>query len=480
MKKLCIIVISLLLCLNLTACFDTQEKITDKSSINITTNSKSSQNNNQKSNVLTIACFLNNGFLQTASKRFQEINPDIKIEIKEYGHAIENKVDLGNGGTLTSVNVKPEEFQKYRYTINTELMSGKAPDIISIEELPYKEYIDSGMLANMSPLMEDDSDFNVKDYNTKIFDLLHYNDGLYVVPMSYSLNLITGNYNLESQHGINNKIDGSSWNWQDFFAAAQKALKNSGTSGKPEYIFSVTQDTLFEEMFLSIYEDIVNEKEKTAGFISEDFIHTLEYCKSLSDNRLIYKNRKDLKRGKVIFDRYYVNSIYHMASEGSVSYVVDNTTRYFYKMPSNGSKSGVTFSAFDMYAVNNNSNNKDLAWKFIKFLLSDEMQSSPELVFLPVNNITFDKKIERESHQYISECEKFKEIPLEKAHKLLDNYTQQLKKFKSNVESYRYANPVILNIVKEHAEMFFSGQKSSKQVAEIIQNKVSTYLKEQR
>ena len=458
MKKLFILILSITLCINLTACFNSSNK-------NISTKA----NNN---NVLTIATFEENSLLEEAVQKFNASNPNIKVEIKVYGNVINNVVDLGDGRTYSSAEITPEEIQKYRSTINTELMSGSAPDIIDLSNLPYKNYIDSGMIANMYELMKNDNEFNINNYNTKVFETYQYKDGLYVIPLDYILSLITSNYYLD--------IDDSTWDWQDFFSAAQEALNKDTQNIDTEYIFTVTVDRFFEEIFQNEYKNYVNEEEKTANFTSKEFVDIMKYCKSLADDKIICKTSEDCKKSKFIFERYGMNSLYDTVADGVCSYVIDNATRYYYKTPSNNGKNGVMINAFNKYAINNSSNNKNLAWKFIKFMLSDEMQTSPKLYLFPVNNTAFNKKLERDSKQLIDECKEFNQISIEKNNELLENYTSRLKEFISSITTCRDANPEILEIVNEYVQMYFSEEKTAEQAAQIIQNKVSIYLNEQR
>ncbi len=457
MKKLFILIMSLILCVNLTACFNSLNE-------NISTEA----NNN---NILTISTFKENPLLEEAVQKFNASNPDTNVKIKVYGNVIKNVVELEDGRTFSSTETSDEEMQKYRSTINTELMSGIAPDIIDLSNLPYKNYIDSGMIANIYKLMKNDKEFNINNYNTKVFETYHYKDGLFVIPLDYSLGLITSNYNLG--------IDDSTWNWQNFFSSAQETLSKDTQNIDTEYIFTITVDRFFEEIFQNEYKNYVDEEEKTANFTSKEFIDIMKYCKSLADDKIICKTSDDRKKSKRIFETYSVNSLYDIVSDGICSYVLDNATRYYYKTPSNSGNNGVMINAIHKYAVNNNSENKKLAWKFIKFMLSDEIQTSPKLYWFPVNNTSFNKKLEKDQKQLTDECKEFNEISIEKNNELLENYTFQLKEFVSSITTCRDANPEILEIVNEYVKMYFSEEKTAEQAAQIIQNKVSIYLNEQ-
>lgn len=436
MKKLCII-ISLILCINLTACFDSTNK--------------SKETQSSSSNILTIATFedLHNYYLEEAVKKYNENNPDTKVEIIVYGSSIEGE----------------DKVEKYRSTINTELMSGKAPDIIDLKDIPYKKYIDSGMLVNISELMKEDDSFNINNYNTNIFEALKYKDGLYTIPLGYIIRLITGNCDL--------KINNDKYSWQNFI---DSIIRESNIK---EYVFCETDINLFNRIFRSEYKYFVNEEDKTSSFTSKDFINILEYCKKLSNEKIIYKTGEDLDNAASTFQFFGTNSFKFIPLLASDTYAQDNKVRHYYKFPSNNAESSASCSFFNMYAINSNSNNKEMAWKFIKFMLSDEIQASPNLLSFPVNNAGFEKKIESESQEYINDIKETNKISLDKANELLADYTEQFKQIASSMTNCTDIDIEILNIVMEYAEMFFTEQKTAEETAQIIQNKVSIYLNEQ-
>ena len=56
----------------------------------------------------------------------------------------------------------------------------------------------------------------------------------------------------------------------------------------------------------------------------------------------------------------------------------------------------------------------------------------------------------------------------------------QLVDFIYSVNNKVFHNEDIVNIVTEEAEAFFKGQKSAKEVTELIQNRVQLYINENR
>ena len=90
--------------------------------------------------------------------------------------------------------------------ISTEIMAGKGPDIISLnQKLPFEKLIDNGSFADIDELAElYKSDIDFDDYNSTIMDCGIYNGKRYIIPITYCPNIlittqeILDKYNLEN------------------------------------------------------------------------------------------------------------------------------------------------------------------------------------------------------------------------------------------------------------------------------------------
>lgn len=451
MKKFCIFLLSFLMCANLIACGKSDS----------TKPVETSNGENQEINITT---FFPDRYLEVAAKKFEDLNSNIKIVITTY-----------YGDTEMTREEREESYEKYRYTINTELMSGKGPDILNVKGLRYQKYIDQDMFVNINKFMEADEEFNKDEYYTNIFETVSSSDGLYTLPLNYILSLLSDTKNLlaqeNNQEGMSiskKRIDDHMWNWEDFFQTVQSIIKDDPQKAK-EHILDGNDVDLFGVMFEDAYHDIVDHNNKTADFTGDQFISMLKCCKQLSDDHLIYKSDEQIGDG-LFFTNYAAYSIESMANEIVGGYIGE-----FYRMPSDAQR--ISFKPGEMYAINNNSKNKDASWKFLKFLLSYEMQSTPELYTFPVNKKAFTEKVQRESKQFM---EKHKDINEHDASNILQRCTHIIEEINKDVNYNTFnIDYEIVKIVDEEVQMFFSGQKSAEQIAQILQNKVSTYLKEQ-
>jgi multiple sugar transport system substrate-binding protein len=421
-------------------------------------NSVSTQTKPVEKKVINLSAHFSDRWLESAVSAFQSEHPDIEISVKDYKGAF-----FGGGDTVEEARNRREEFVK---TINTELMTGKGPDIIYFGDLPYRKYIDKKMFANLSELMEKDDKFNKAELNMNILDALKYKGGLYVIPINYQFGLMVANKSILDKENI--KIDDMNWTWDDFMQIAEKVTKDTNNDGTiDQYAIAGRNDSgIFSYLFSS--SKYVDLDKKTASFDSKDFIDLLVSSKAFNEKKLIFK-ADDWKQ------------IVDMASRGGVvfndtSFASYSSAKYFretvfsdeiclLRMPSDNAAGSrkLEFGLGNMFAINSNSNFQDESWEFLKVLLSKKMQSSPSLQNgFPVNNEAL-----KDSAKF---CIEYLHMP----QKNID----PIDKFLSDVGEYQYDDGKIRDIVSAEVKEFFSGNKSAEETAKSIQNKVITSLNE--
>jgi multiple sugar transport system substrate-binding protein len=136
------------------------------------------------------------------------------------------------------------------------------------------------------------------------------------------------------------------------------------------------------------------------------------------------------------------------------------------------------FTPYRTFAINKNSKMAPEAWKFIKTLLSDEIQSSSDMYYFPVNNNALKAKAAEEiARNYI-----YKSNEMQKSGRKIKPLTQEgvnfVNKMIGELKAVPYFEPQAGKIVSDVAEEYFSGKKSAEEAAKMIQSKISIYLGE--
>ncbi len=120
------------------------------------------------SQTLSVYSLTENDVLRQAITRFQEANPDVFVEYR---------VGMGTEEGIT----REDAIKK----LNTEIMSGKGPDLMVLEGLPIDSYREKGVLADLTPYLakleaEEKLLPNIKESFTE-------EGGIYMIPAAVTL-----------------------------------------------------------------------------------------------------------------------------------------------------------------------------------------------------------------------------------------------------------------------------------------------------
>lgn len=131
--------------------------------------------------------------------------------------------------------------------------------------------------------------------------------------------------------------------------------------------------------------------------------------------------------------------------------------------------------------LNANAANRDGAWEFVKFLLSEGAQEKLTEVamgFMPVKRSVFETLMEQEMangpRDYLAQ-----ETMIIKG-SLTRERVDEIEAFLESARALPYRTEPILELIQEESREYFNGSKSIEQVADSIENRVQMYLNEQR
>lgn len=416
---------------------------------------------------LVIAVPVASSFLKEAVQKFEMLHPDIHVEIQEYFEAMKSKQ-----------NVTLLEVEKYIQSMTTQIMSGKASDIISTDFLPKDKFAKKQAFADIQEMLRQDSAFQPQDYY--LLPSASSGDGQYIMPISFTPSgFVQGNKQLMEQAGIT--IDDSKWTWSEI---GELSGKLKAKAGQKFYAFlNIAPDFLLTGDLKQYY------RNGEARFDSDEFRHTMEQIKSLYDEKAI--GMEDAGNdGKGLS-----NSLFSLADMSGplnalVSYLNPDTA--IYRKPSfagTGGHGGTVYEMWEAYAINNKSAVKNEAWMFLKFMLSEEMQTSTELQGFPLNKAATAQKLQQARQQIVKwdgkQDSQAADVPLPLSFPLPDAqaFEQGIKKVQSALETVIYSgygsvDLDLVNIVSQEFAYYMNGQKSAEEISKLIQNRAMTYLNE--
>lgn len=438
--------------------------------------SKVTQNaENQKT--LSIYTRYSEKYMESAIAQFRKKYPDIKVDMKDFSAAtISSSVD---GPGEDEINRAQKAEEDYRKVVSTELMAGKGPDIVEMEGLPYKKYIDKNSLANLSEMIKNDKGFDINNYKQNILNAFKYKNDMFIMPVNFSFTTFAANKSIMDKEGI--RIDSSNWTWKDFLSIAQKITRDQDGDGKPDQyaLEKMSPEDIFSLVFQSESNNFIDLDKRTCSFDSREFIDLLNFTKEFSGKGFcspkldIPELYKMLDPGTIGFMRSYFGTYQGVIQTQCLM----NGEAEFYDTPSYGDKKAPNIIyAGKTYAISNNSKLKEEAWEFLKLLLSDEIQSRDDMYQFPISISALDKKAKSEiaqNYMYMSYKDKGRKVRA-----LNDDDVKMVNKMIDELEVLPYFEDQASQILSEGVKDFFSGKKSAEDTAKLIQNKISIYLNE--
>ena len=286
--------------------------------------------------------------------------------------------------------VKFNSEQEMSTQISTEIMAGSGPDIISLsQKLPFEKLIESRSLMNIYDLLKDDNSsnaINLDDYNVNILNACVFDDGLYIVPLFYGVDVLVSTEDRLNDFDIkeNNGFSLTYSNFSDVF-------KNYFSNDKG---YSFVSNELSDfwwfdypmQLFCRFLNSYVDFKNETVYFDTDEFKDNLDVMTQML--KISQKNNTN-----ELFDGLYINRSFPLMV-GNYSYYqsINETPVVFRGLTKNKDVNSAHIQVG--YAINNNTQLKEQALAFIKYTLSDEIQeigatASGSLSF-PVNMSVYD------------------------------------------------------------------------------------------
>ena len=281
--------------------------------------------------------------------------------------------------------------------ISTEIMAGKGPDIISLnQKLPFEKLIDNGSFADIDELAKlYKSDIDFDDYNSTIMDCGIYNGKRYIIPIAYCPNILITTQEILDKYNLEN----TNFSFKELEIRLSDKDHNYALFGNKDETY---------KFFLSYVNEYVDFYNKTTEFSSDEFTESLDYIGRMIRND---NSRKEGTTWDIIGNYLFRTS--QLSFDGSMMSTLNS---YFYIYNNNSTpviipnynKKANAVSAFVQcgIALNNNLNNKEKALAFIQYVLSYDIQklwsessSSSSIVVraLPVNKAAFEYVIDHTS-----------------------------------------------------------------------------------
>ena len=403
--------------------------------------------------------------------QFNRQNSKVHIQLVDYSQLFDSSED---------------NFTASRDKLITEMLSGQMPDLIAMDQLPYRQLASKGLLEDLYPYLESDKELSREDYFPNVLKALEVNGGLYQVTAGFNVQTLSGPA----------KVVGTvpGWNYQEMWDALEQMPE--GCELMDMY---TTRSDMLRTLLCANMDAYVDWSTGKCSFDSQDFLDMLRFAASFPEeipDDLEWESSSDrISQGRQMLSTAYLYSVDSMIWN-DVQFGKDGCT--FIGYPTNKGVGSVMFVSSG-YAMSSSCKDKEAAWEFLRSFITYEAQHNAW------NGIPLSLKVYREK---LDEAMKINYETDENGEPLLDPQGQKIPipiasfpgedgedyeifcmsqeqadklwDAVTSCEKVWEENDAVYSIVNETAQAFFAGQKSAEDVAKLIQSKVTIYVNEQR
>jgi len=350
--------------------------------------------------------------------------------------------------------------------LTTEIIAGNAPDIIDVRWLPYHQYVTRGLLENLYPFIDSDTELNRNDLMETVFSADEINGCLYRIFPGFTITTLVGNPAVVGTD--------TGWNMDEFMT-----VMNANPQADEPLGQDMTGSSFIQEAIKFGFDEYINWDTGAVNFNNDNFIRLLEFADTIPvEYRYDGVHFTELVASgrQILMFEYGVSRFLH--------YQIFNTIfggDYVYKGFPATNRNGHSISVRNTYAITSTCADKDGAWSFLRTLLTKDWQS--ENTFdMPTNKTVFYERLEEAQNP---------EDPANYGEWVLDNnvmidyypLTQEdADKLIALIEQITHVennDMALLNLILENATDYFNGLITAHDAARIIQNRISIYVSEQ-
>ena len=351
--------------------------------------------------------------------------------------------------------------QDYAYLdrIPGDLMAGKGADIYANINLDFAKIGKQGYFINLADWVAADPDLSDDKYYTNIWHVRFDAGDKYSLPLKMVFMALGSEVEIP-------ELDGKDLNWEEFFNVT-KGINRNGV------LLGLSDSEIFMRRFNDRYSSFIDEEKKTETLNSPELVQLLEQSKAWSEQGLCLPNNaenfEDMHKNSFI--KQYCSDVEVLTNVRFID-GPSSLSPYWYDIPSDSGtydKSNKLLTT-NHICINANSPNTGTAWKFLKFLLSKDVQLTGYST--PMNREAAAQYIKNSLTSSIGDSALNEDAAqkIEDAETILDNLSDSPDKYKKNG---------INKILSKEANRYFNNEVSAEDAARNMSESVKLYMKEQ-
>lgn len=409
--------------------------------------------------------------LQSAVVKFNKSNEEYRITIKDYYDSVSDSTSYQDAIAL----------------MNSDLITGNAPDLIDLSNVNIQNLAAKGILADLTPYLESSSQLKREDLIESVLTAYTCSDVLCAIPTGFQIGTL-----MSAASIVGDKMG---WTIDELIAAADKMPEDAIIM---EY---ATKDSILQYMMLFGADTFVDWESGKCNFTGDEFIKVLEFANRFDKE---YNYSEDdpvmpelVEAGKLLLVDQSISSV----SDFQIIQVIWGEKVTCIGFPS-AAGNGSVLQGENAIAVSSQSKYKEAAWSFLEsFILGQTSGENGYMWNFSITKEGLAGQIEEAMEpQYQTDWTTGEYILDENGEKIeyskggwgfgngveYDIYAatqeeadQVMELINTTTTLYNY-DTQLFNIVSEEAAYYFDGQKSAQEVAKVIQGRVQTYVDENR
>ena len=411
--------------------------------------------------VLRLACFYLSEEIRRAVLDFNRSNSGVRIEVADYAQYV-TEDDYSAG--LTKLNV--------------EILSGNVPDLFASDGLPIAQYGARGLLYDMYELIDSDPELSRESFFENILDAFATDGKLYTITPSFRIMSLVGNADAVGPE--------TGWTLEEM---------RSVIESQPEiqYVLdaSMSRQSMLQQMLTLNLGRYVDWETGECSFDSEDFVELLEFCAALPEGggsgggtpALVASGKQLLATFRVADFQEY--QLYEAMFVGKLA---------FKGYPSAERAGNIAEPMYGSLSISASCKDVDAAWSFVRRLLLEDSYDTDggDIFGYPLNRAAYAaaEAAAMEKH-YTTDPETGEQVeePVSSwswdalyvdIYAMTEEEAQALRELIASVKYSMSYDETIMNMIAEESAAFFEGGKNAADTAALIQDRVTTYVNEQR
>lgn len=394
---------------------------------------------------------------------FNKTNPEYRIEIKDYLN------DISTDG-----------YEAAMEQMNTDIVSGSCPDLIDLSGANMQQYIAKGILADLYPLIDADEEIHREDFLDNIMHAYETDGKLYALPPRFCINTVIG---------------------KRVYFGDRKSITLGElmdiTRDMPEdmelYEYA-TKDSIIMWNTMMNMGQYVNWSTGECKFNSDDFVKVLEFANSF-EREYNFEGEQISTPTKIREDKVLmINSSISSMQEYQMFRDMFSEAMTFVGYPTTKDNGSFISNGGTLLALSAKSPYQEGAWQFLRKNYTKEEQEKTEggmSYGFPIMKSALEQKFAKDMEDEYYEDAEGNKHKRPKTTWGYDDFSveiyaateQDVAMVRDLIDTldtvYQY-DEKINQIIMEESAPYFEGQKSAKEVADIIQSRVQIYVNENR